>query len=459
MSALFTTQAGVSWLLACALEAAGLLAASWLGAVLLRRAPAAARHQIWMLGVAGALLLPVLCWLMPSLPAVVSEAARTGAVVTSGPLALTTHAAAAPTWPMWIAIGWVAGAALVALAIVRGHLAAYLLVRGASPSPWAASTLADGVDVRRSDRIGSPMTVGIVRPCILLPATADAWAPARLRAALVHELGHVRRRDTLVQLAAQLACAIYWWNPLAWLAAARLRVEREHACDDLVLEAGILASSYASDLLDVARSISSSSSSPRDVHAAMCMVDRSWTEARLRRILDAGTPRRPLRPRFRVATLALTAGVAFAIACTSSPPKLAASSSPSQRGTLTIGRAFTRTPYVIAENPGGRLDLALVEAEVKRRIGDLEQCYARRLAADPMLAGTIVIHWVITETGAAPESCITKDTIGDRDLTACVNELVLHGGPFPAPIGGAIDVEIPFTFTARASSHAPVAAR
>ena len=62
------TASEVSWLLSCAIKASLLLAASWLGAALLRRGTAAARHQIWTLGVVGALLVPLLCWALPSLP-------------------------------------------------------------------------------------------------------------------------------------------------------------------------------------------------------------------------------------------------------------------------------------------------------------------------------------------------------------------------------------------------------
>jgi beta-lactamase regulating signal transducer with metallopeptidase domain len=52
-----------------------------------------------------------------------------------------------------------------------------------------------------------------------------------------------------------MACAFYWFNPLIWYAAGRLRVEREQACDDYVLRIGTKPSDYADHLLDIARSM------------------------------------------------------------------------------------------------------------------------------------------------------------------------------------------------------------
>ena len=63
------------------------------------------------------------------------------------------------------------------------------------------------------------------------------WTAERRRAVLVHELAHIRRADCRVQRVTQLACAIYWFNPLIWIAARHLRSERERACDDEVLRA------------------------------------------------------------------------------------------------------------------------------------------------------------------------------------------------------------------------------
>ncbi len=88
---------------------------------------------------------------------------------------------------------------------------------------------------------------------ILLPDSARDWDSSRLRAVLLHESAHVLRRDCLAKYIAQASRALLWWNPLAWILAARMNQEQELACDDAVLAAGIPADAYANVLLNTAR--------------------------------------------------------------------------------------------------------------------------------------------------------------------------------------------------------------
>jgi hypothetical protein len=156
---------------------------------------------------------------------------------------------------------WLSGAAVVLILVALGmaHLG---LDRVTLPpmTSWLYLT-ADlsrdrpGVQVRVLQATGPamPMTWGIRRPTILLPAEANAWPLDRRRDVLLHELAHVKRYDFLIQLIARIACAVYWFHPLVWLAATRLREERERACDDRLLRAGAKPSAYATHLLEIAR--------------------------------------------------------------------------------------------------------------------------------------------------------------------------------------------------------------
>jgi hypothetical protein len=106
---------------------------------------------------------------------------------------------------------------------------------------------------------------------------------------MLHELAHIRRRDCQMQLLAHLALALHWLNPLAWLAARRLRIERERACDDHVLSCGTRASDYADHLLQIARGLLAGA---EPGWAAVGMARTTNLEGRVAAILDPRNPRR-----------------------------------------------------------------------------------------------------------------------------------------------------------------------
>lgn len=96
-------------------------------------------------------------------------------------------------------------------------------------------------------------TWGLVRPCVLLPASAPEWDRERALIALAHELAHIQRGDWAVQIGAQLLRTAFWFNPLLWMLCARLRRESEQACDDVVLATGTPSEVYATHLLAIAK--------------------------------------------------------------------------------------------------------------------------------------------------------------------------------------------------------------
>ena len=141
--------------------------------------------------------------------------------------------------------------------------------------------------VRQSLRDGSPHVAGLFTSIVILPPSAAGWSAESRQAALVHELMHIRRGDRRTLAIAQLACAIYWFNPLVWIASVALARERERACDDEVLRFGATPSAYASLLLDLARAQSTWTPA-----AALSMARPSAIEGRLLAILgDAARTR------------------------------------------------------------------------------------------------------------------------------------------------------------------------
>jgi bla regulator protein blaR1 len=157
---------------------------------------------------------------------------------------------------------WAVGVFLSGVPVLLGLLSLRKVARESTPvTDEATLRLAEGLAARvglkrpvrliRSPRREIPMTWGVLRPVVLLPADASDWSGERLSTALLHELAHVKRWDCLTQLIARLGCAVYWFNPLSWLALARVRAEQEQACDDLALICGFDRVSYAHHLLAI----------------------------------------------------------------------------------------------------------------------------------------------------------------------------------------------------------------
>ena len=159
--------------------------------------------------------------------------------------------------PIGFGLLWCIGAAIASARLLLGFSRLRGVIAAATPWPKQQPGIPRNVRLLASSRVGAPVTFGIRRHVILLPAKAHLWPADRLEAALAHELAHVRRMDCLTQLMAELACAIYWFQPLAWFAALQLRKERERACDDAVLSRGTKSSDYAEHLVGIVRSIQS----------------------------------------------------------------------------------------------------------------------------------------------------------------------------------------------------------
>ena len=300
---------------------------------MLTRQAASLRHLVWSASLSGSLALAVLVPWAPRMKVPVPgwslvrhgptpdelPAASKSALPVAGRAAEPTitertreastrilEATSARRTPLWLLL-WMAGGAVVVAWGVAGRIGLARIARRAFPvreGSWRTMVDATAavMHVERpirifvSDRVGAPVTWGVRRPIVVLPATSDAWPDAVRRSVVAHEVAHIARNDYLHQLAALAACAVYWFHPLTWALARRMRLAAERASDDLVLAHGTTGEDYATHLIGVARG----SRALRLAGAvAIGMARPSTLEGRIVAVLDSNTRRGEPSPRTR----------------------------------------------------------------------------------------------------------------------------------------------------------------
>jgi beta-lactamase regulating signal transducer with metallopeptidase domain len=268
----------MSLLLASTLDLTIVIAVAFALAFALRRRSAALRHAVLAAAIAAGAALPALeivipQWELPiagwldTTPAGGSTLRFTSTAPPSpagASLPVETSPLARMPWVNVFTMAWTLGTILSLAGLLTGlvrlcWLRARCTTLRAGPWRELADDLARRHHMRRwVEILQSPhpsllVTFGMLQPKIILPVAASAWSDERRRVVLAHEFAHIRRHDWLMQMSAEALRAVYWFNPLVWLACRRLREESEYACDDAVLNGGIEATSYATHLLDVAR--------------------------------------------------------------------------------------------------------------------------------------------------------------------------------------------------------------
>ena len=262
------------------------------------RSRASLRHLVWGSAFAALLLLPVLALLVPTqIHFAVASAPSAAAVpfVQDADIGPDIASMPAPSFhigmatvAMAIIALWLAGVLVIAL---RGLVAMFglrALERRSRVHVFEEAVLPDlgrRYEIRVADAPNGlgPITWGLFRPVILLPFPALFWTRERLQAVLLHEAAHIRRHDSVSQMLSLLVCALYWPNPLVWLAARALRNEAEIAADDQVIAAGMRPSSYAGELLQLASEFRSRQ--PALAGMPLFMAAPSALEARVKSVL------------------------------------------------------------------------------------------------------------------------------------------------------------------------------
>jgi beta-lactamase regulating signal transducer with metallopeptidase domain len=239
----------------------------------------------------------------------------------------------------WLALAWMACVAFLLARLAGG----WLLNRKVRREADGAAQLRGYGDVlaRLGERLGVaravrlcrsalvevPTVVGWLRPVILVPACALAGlSAAQLEAIIAHELAHVRRHDYLVNLLQSFVETLLFYHPAVWYVARRARAEREHACDDLAVEA-------TGDVLVYARALAQLEQlrrQPAQVHQLAMAASGGSLVNRIQRLLKL----QPARSTSRApAAAALVAALALAFALAGAHGAVAS------RGAGALGRA------------------------------------------------------------------------------------------------------------------------
>ncbi|HEY3740262.1 MAG TPA: M56 family metallopeptidase [Bryobacteraceae bacterium] len=284
-------------------------AAAWT----LRNRSAAWRHLVWLAGLIALLALPAAKavaphWTAPMMTeSMLAAPVRTVINVTASRASRGSRGIEIVEWTIAV---WMIGAAFLVVRLWRAQVMAKRLARRAAAGPIPR------VFVSSETRV--PIVCGLWNPVVVLPTDSSDWPAGRLESVLRHERMHIARRDTVSQALAQLACALYWPQPLVWLAASALRKSCEQACDDGVLSQGAKPSAYAEHLMEIARALAPSGTEAV-LEGGIAMTRTNLLEERISALLNPQRDRRQAGAGFAATVAALAVTVVIGLAAIRTP--------------------------------------------------------------------------------------------------------------------------------------------
>jgi uncharacterized protein (TIGR03435 family) len=150
--------------------------------------------------------------------------------------------------------------------------------------------------LRESSDVLAPVTVGVLRPSVILPAGWRTWQTDTKRAVLAHEFAHIRRGDTWISFLTRLAKCVYWFHPLAWWISRQIADLAELSCDAVVLEKNGDPGGYSRILLGFAETVNAGGY--RAALPGLAMASSSGMGHRIEQVFElaGGNLRRLSRP-------------------------------------------------------------------------------------------------------------------------------------------------------------------
>jgi beta-lactamase regulating signal transducer with metallopeptidase domain len=282
----FVAQMSVERLLNCLAGGMAIALFAWVLLRLTGRRNSGTRFAVWFCALLAIAVAPLL------------ETSSTGASAIMHPAAAAITMPRA--WSLYLFSAW-AAVVLVGLARVAAGLWHLRTIRK-NCTPVDLGNLDPIVLLRRldefrsarrvelysSDALQVPTAIGFLKPAVVLPSwTLRELSPAELNAVVLHELAHLRRWDDWTNLAQKVLRALLFFHPAVWWVESRLSLEREMACDDMVLAQTADPRAYAECLVSLAEK----NLLQRGVALAQAAVGRMrQTSQRILQILDAGRP-------------------------------------------------------------------------------------------------------------------------------------------------------------------------
>jgi beta-lactamase regulating signal transducer with metallopeptidase domain len=277
-------------LLNTALEGLILAGLVWVMFRLVAQQNSGTRFAIWFSALLAIVALPFLAGSGFAVYSRAFPAANVhGAIVLSG------------TWALYLFAAWGAVAGVLLLRLGVGFWRVHQIRRNCSDvdlsrlDPAISGIVRDFAAHRRvklcvSGDVAIPAAIGFFRPAIVFPAwLLPQLSPEEIKVILLHELAHLRRRDDWTNLAQKIVKAAFFFHPAVWWIENRLTLEREMACDDLVLAQTASPKVYASSLISFAEKLQNA----RALTLAQALVSRiHHMSLRVTQILDAKRPSR-----------------------------------------------------------------------------------------------------------------------------------------------------------------------
>ena len=240
--------------------------------------------------------------------------------------------------------------------------------------------------------------------------SANTWPADRMDAALRHERAHMRRKDLWTLLLAHVVCSAYWFHPMVWMVAARLRREQEQACDDAVILSGFAPASYAEALMAAAQTLTST-------QLIGCpMLTQKTFRSRITRLLADGMPRVSSSSTLRRAAIVF-AGAVITIGLLNGQAQ-----SPDENGVYKVGNG------IAAPSIASKMDPEYTPE-----------------AKDAKVEGTVLVQVVVGTDGLGHDINVIKGIGGGLDEKAVEAVQKWHFNPGmkegqPVPVRASIEI-------------------